>query len=224
MSKSLFIFCSLFLFFKLHAQVENDTIDTRYLEDQIYLSLTYNILVDKPTTISQNGFSGGVSVGFIKDLPINKQRNFGFGIGVGYAYNAYIQNLKISQTEQITIFQTAKDFKTNRLTISALEFPIELRWRNSTPQKYKFWRVYGGLKISYIISAKTKFRNSIETLTTKNIAELNRIQYGLILSTGFSTWDLYIYYGMNKFFKEVEFNEEKLILKDFNVGVKFYIM
>ena len=224
MSKHWFIIYFLIFFSNLQAQVNKDTIDFNYLEDQLYISLTYNILIDKPATIAQNGFSGGVSVGFIKDIPLNKQRNFGFGIGVGYAYNAYIQNLKISQENQTTLFETAQDYKINRLGMSAIEFPIELRWRNSTPQKYKFWRVYGGVKISYILSAKTTFENSTETLRTKNIPEFNRVHYGLILATGYSTWNLYVYYGLNPFFKEVNFNGEKLKSKDLNIGVKFYIM
>lgn len=224
MGRYLTLFCFLFIFTKLQAQVNKDTIDLNYLEDQIYLSLTYNVLVDKPSTISQNGFSGGVSFGFIRDIPINKQRNFGFGVGLGYTYNAYIQNLKIIRENQATLFETVQNFKTNRLGISAVEFPLEIRWRNSTPQKYKFWRVYGGVKVAYVLSTKTTFIDAVESLTTKNIPEFNRIQYGFIVAAGYSTWNLYVYYGLNPFFKEVNFNGEELNLRDFNLGLKFYIM
>ena len=224
MSKHWIIGCFLVFFVKLHAQVNKDTIDIKYLEDQLYLSLTYNVLIDKPATISQNGFSGGISFGFIKDIPLNEKRNFGVGIGVGYSYNAYIQNIKIVRENQVTSFIVAKDYKTNSLGISSIELPIEIRWRNSTPQKYKFWRVYGGVKASYMLTTKTTFKNAKETLTTKNIAELNRIQYGLTLAVGFSTWNLYVYYGLNPFFRNVDFNGEDLNLKDVNIGLKFYIM
>ena len=67
---------------KLQAQVNNDSIiDLKELEDQLYLSVTYSILNNKPATISQNGFSGGFSMGFIKDIPLNEQRNIGLAIG-----------------------------------------------------------------------------------------------------------------------------------------------
>ena len=224
MNKFWFIFCFFVSFIQLQAQVDKDTIDLKYLEDQIYLSLTYTILIDKPTTISKNGFSGGVSFGFIKDIPFNKNRNFGLGIGVGYTYNTYIQNLKITHENQVSLFETAQNYNRNRLGISAVEFPIEIRWRNSTPQKYKFWRVYGGVKVSYVLAAKTIFSDATETLTTNNIPEFNRIQYGLIIASGFSTWNLYIYYGLNPFFKNVNFNEKPLNLRDVNIGLKFYIM
>ncbi len=224
MNKFWFIFCFFISFSQLQAQVDKDTIDLKYLEDQIYLSLTYTILIDKPTAISQNGFSGGVSLGFIKDIPLNEKRNFGLGIGMGYAYNTYIQNLKITHKNDVSLFETAQNYKSNRLGISAVEFPIEIRWRNATPQKYKFWRVYGGVKVSYVLAAKTTFSDATETLSTNDIPEFNRIQYGLIIASGFSTWNLYVYYGLNPFFKDVNFNGKALNLRDINIGLKFYIM
>lgn len=224
MRKYWVIISFLILATKLQAQVNKDSIDLKYLEDQIYLSLAYNILIDKPATISQNGFSGGVTLGFIKDIPLNKKRNFGFGIGLGYAYDVYIQNLKITRENQTTLFETTQEYNTNRFGVSAIEVPIEIRWRNSTPQKYKFLRVYGGVKISYVLVAKTKFSNSNETFTTRNISEFNRIQYGLTLAMGYSTWNLYMYYGLNPFFKNVNFNGSALNLKNINIGLKFYIM
>ena len=216
--------CLLLNIILLQAQISEDTINEKYLEDQIYLSLTYNALINNPDNVTQNGFSGGIAFGFIKDIPLNYKRNIGFGLGVGYSYNSYIQNLKITYVNQSTSFEIAKDFKVNRFGFSAIEFPFELRWRNSSPVKYKFWRIYGGVKISYILSAKTKYEDVVETLTTKNIDEFNKFQYGLTLATGFSTWNLYIYYGLNPFFKNVDFNGSKLNLKDLNIGLKFYIM
>ncbi|MDD3721300.1 MAG: porin family protein [Lutibacter sp.] len=212
-------------FVKSQAQVNNDSIiDLKYLEDQLYLSITYSILNNKPTAISQNGLSGGFSLGFIKDIPLNERRNVGLGIGIGYAYNVYVQNLKISSGDQTTTFELAEDYKTNRLGIKALEMPIEFRWRTSTPQKYSFWRVYGGVKVSYLITGKTRYEDAEVLVTTKNISEFNKVQYGIILAAGYSTWNLYFYYGLSPLFKNAVFNEKDLDLKDINIGLKFYIM
>ncbi|MDP2068651.1 MAG: porin family protein [Lutibacter sp.] len=225
MNKYLLILFFLFYAIKPQAQVNNDSIiDLKYLEDQLYLSLTYTILSNKPETISQNGFSGGFSMGFIKDIPLNEQRNLGLGIGVGYAYNVYVQNLKVSRENQTTLFELAEDYKTNRFGIKAIEMPFEFRWRTSTPEKYNFWRVYGGIKFAYLITAKTKFTDSEVVLTTKNIPEFNRIQYGATLATGYGNWNLYFYYGLSPLFKDALFNGKKIDLKDVNIGLKFYIM
>ena len=225
MGKYFLIFFFLIGFAKLQAQVNNDSIiDLKYLEDQLYLSVSYSILNNKPATISQNGFSGGFSMGFIKDIPLNEQRNVGLAIGAGYAYNVYVQNLKISRNNQTTLFELAEEYKTNRLGINAIEMPIEFRWRTSTPEKYSFWRVYGGAKIAYLVAAKSKFVDSEVQITTKNIPEINKIQYGVILAAGYGNWNLYFYYGLSPLFKNAEFNEKELDLKDINVGLKFYIM
>jgi hypothetical protein len=223
--KKLFIFIFFGLFFiSINGQVKKDTVDLKYLEDQIYLALTYNLLFELPGEISQNGFSGGASVGFIKDIPFNKNRDVGIGLGIGYSYNTYIQNLKISENNINVLFETAEDYKTNRFGISAIELPFELRWRNSTPEKYKFWRVYTGIKFSYILSVKTIYSDLNQTLRTKNIDAFNRFQYGLTLATGYSTWNLYVYYGLKPLFNDVLFKGKKLDIFDVNIGLKFYIM
>ncbi|MDO9595064.1 MAG: porin family protein [Lutibacter sp.] len=225
MSKYLLIAFFLLYALKPLAQVNNDSIiDYKYLEDQLYLSLNYTILGNKPATISQKGFSGGFSLGFVKDLPINEQRNLGFGVGVGYAYNVYVQDLKISRENQTTVFELAEEYKTNRFGIHSIELPLEFRWRTSTPEKYTFWRVYGGAKLAYLASAKTKFIDSDVVLTTKNIPEFNRFQYGATLAAGYGNWNLYFYYGLSPLFKNAVFNDKKIDLKDINIGLKFYIM
>lgn len=225
MGKYFFLIFFLFGLIKIEAQTKIDTVDLKYLEDQIYVSLTYNILTNKPKDISQNGFSGGISIGFIKDIPFNSKRNYGLGIGLGYAYNADIQNLKISRENKQTVFELAQDYDTNRLVMHSLELPIEIRWRNSTPVKYRFWRIYGGFKFSYLFSIKSKYEDTNGIITTKNIPEFNKLQYGITLATGYSTWNIYLYYGLNTLFKDtVKFENENLKLNEFNVGLKFYIM
>ncbi|MDX1829461.1 MAG: porin family protein [Lutibacter sp.] len=207
-----------------YAQTNLSSKDNKYLEDQIYISLTYNLLLNKPPLINQNGFSGGVSFGFIKDLPINKKRTFGFGLGVGYSYNALIQNLKISQLNGTTVFEEAVDYSSNKLSLKSIDIPVEIRWRNSTPSKFKFWRIYSGVKFSYITTAKSKYRDSNDYIVTKNISEINRLQYGITLAAGYGTWNLFMYYALNPIFNNANLNNEKVNFKQLNVGLKFYIM
>lgn len=221
------IFLMIFGSLLLKAQSDKDSInaDTSYLEDQIYLALTYNALINTPNEVSQNGFSGGFSVGFIKDIPLNNNGTFGVAVGLGYQYNAYIQNLKISKENNINVFTIAEDYNSNWLRLHAIDVPFEFRWRNSTFEKYKFWRVYTGIKASYIFASKSKFTDVNETILINNISELNKIQFGIIFSAGYSTWNLYVYYGLNPIFENVNVDTAgSLDFKDFKVGLKFYIM
>lgn len=219
-----FKICIAILFFTTvctFAQVENDTIDHNYLEDQLYLSLAYNVLNNKPSYAKNNLFSGGFSLGFIKDLPINKRRNIAFGIGLGYNLNTYKKELFIFQGDGD---QESSDYQTSKFTTHLVEMPFEVRWRTSTATKYNFWRIYPGFKISYLFYSRTKVELEKETLIYKNLKLFEKFQYGLTLSAGYGTWNVFAYYGLSPIFKDVVIDGEKLNLKDFNLGLKFYIL
>lgn len=221
--KSLILILSCFTT-AVFAQKATDSINTRYLEDQLYITFVYNILNEKPQEVSQNGFSGGVSVGFIKDLPINKARNIGFGIGIGYSYEVYIQNLKIEDLINHTSTSIATDYNINKFRIHAIEMPLEFRWRTSTPTKYKFWRVYGGVKLMYAFDFKSTYKDSETSISVSNISAFNKFQTGVFISAGFSTWNLHIYYGLTPLFNNLNFQENEISMKEMNIGLKFYIM
>lgn len=208
------------------AQVDSTYVDNEYLEDQIYLSVTYNTLNKRPNQFSQNGLSGTVSLGFIKDIPLNENRNVGIAIGLGYAYNAYIQNLKISKVANTTLFETvaSDNFKSNRLLTHTVEVPIEFRWRTSTPTKYKFWRIYSGVKVGYVFANSSKYIDDLTKIKVRNIEEIQKVQYGLTLSAGHNTLNVRFYYGLNSLFKNATVNGESIDIKQFNVGLMFYIL
>jgi hypothetical protein len=205
------------------AQSANDTIDYKYLEDQLYLSLSYNILFNKPEEDNNSPFSLGISFGFIRDIPLNKQRNFGIGIGLGYGFNSY--------KNTITLYDDADDstglvqeFQTEKIKTNVVEMPFQIRWRTSTPTRYNFWRIYGGLKVAYIFFSKSKLNYENESVTIKNMEPLNKFQCGTTLSVGYGTWNLYTYYGLSKLFNSTGSNGEPSDVKDFNIGLIFYIL
>jgi hypothetical protein len=218
-----FIVCT-----KINAQTENRQVDStfvdlNYLEDQIYFGLSFNLLVDTPNNFDQNGISGGITVGYIRDIPLNKERNIGLGIGLGYGYNMYNQNLKISEDGVYEII-TDVDFNSNRLTTNVIEVPVEFRWRTSTPTKYSFWRIYGGIKFGYVFSSTSKYSDDFEQINVSNIEELRNFQYGLNVSAGYSTFNLSLYYGLNTLFENAFVNGEPIDMKQLNIGMIFYIL
>ena len=71
-------------------------VDSLYREDQFYIGMTYNLLTNAPKSFRQNGFSAGFSGGFLRDMPINKDRTLAVAIGAGLAYANYQENLVIN--------------------------------------------------------------------------------------------------------------------------------
>lgn len=201
-------------------------LDSLYREDQIYLGVTYNILDNKLRDMSQNGFSGGFHLGLIRDFPINEKRNVAIGIGLGLSASSFNQNLKISQTNGQFAYEvlSSGDFDKNKFDLYQIELPFEFRWRTSTAETYKFWRVYTGFKLGYVFSSRTKFVGADESYKLNINDAINRLQYGLTFSAGYDSWNLHLYYALNTILKENKLNDESIDLNIIKVGLMFYIL
>lgn len=211
---------------------QNDSIisvDDHYKEDQFYIGATYNLLTKDPSELSQTGFSSGIHFGFIKDMPLNKTRNVAIGIGLGYSLNSFNQNLLINKNDDgsptYSILDDTSIYIKNKFSTQLVELPVEFRWRTSTSEEYKFWRVYTGFKVGYLLTSTTKFKDDVQDFKHRNINDFNKLQYGLSLSAGYNTWNLYVYYGLNPIFsKEALIDGSEVGTQTIKVGLMFYIL
>ena len=230
MKQLLLVLCMVFssLVYSQEASNTNssDEVDYNYKEDQFYFSVTYNLLNNIPDEVSQNGFSSGFHLGFIKDMPINKARNKSIGVGLGLSTNSINQNILIDKDSGAYSYSIvdSEDFTKNKFSYQAVELPIEFRWRTSTPEVYKFWRVYLGFKTSYVLASKSKFKGSEGDISHKGL-DVNKLQYGVTASLGYSTWNLHVYYGLNPIFKDsAKLNDKQIDLKQIRIGMIFYLL
>lgn len=206
-------------------------LDSLYREDQIYVGLGLDLLTNKPDDISQNGFSGHFSLGFIHDMPFNKRRNKSIGVGLGLGIDVYNQNLFIGeQPDNITTIynEVPRDVgkTTNRFSFYSIQMPLEYRWRTSTVTDYTFWRIYTGLQLEYIYHFKSTFEQTGNSVTQTDIPELNQLQYGLTFAFGYSAFNLKVYYGLSTLFNEdarLE-NGDEVSLQVLRLGLQFYFL
>jgi len=203
-------------------------IDSLYREDQFYFSITYNMFTDVPDNFKQNKFSLGLSGGFLRDMPLNKTRTVAIAAGLGLSYQNYYQNINISQDANGALIYGVNsygEFVSNRYRQYSVELPIEFRWRNSTFESSKFWRLYAGIKMSYVFSNSSILDDGEKTYKINNNPDINKFQYGPYLSAGYNTWNLYVYYGLNPLFKSATtLSGEKLNVRTLNAGLIFYIL
>lgn len=204
-------------------------IDSLYREDQFYIGLTYNLLQNNPDGVSQNSFSSGLHVGFLRDMPLNKRRNVAIAAGIGYSMNDFRQNIKISEIDGNSTYEVIDedeiDFDKNKFALHFVDVPIEFRWRTSTMQTHRFWRVYTGIKFSYLFLNKSKYVDGNETIKIFNNKDFNRFQYGAYLSFGYNTWNFHAYYGLNTLFKsDAKIDGKSIDMKTLNIGLMFYIL
>lgn len=231
----------LFLFFgvRLLAQTDStstvqprqtpdfEALDSLYREDQFYFSFTYNILTNTPKEISQNKFSAGLSIGFLRDFPINEKRTVAIAAGFGYALHNYNYNLIVNDEGVIPEYDIISDstyYEKNKLSLNYLDLPIEFRWRTSTMKSHKFWRVYTGVKLSYLFYSRAKFVGDGGKILVKNTDDLNKFRYGVYVAAGYNTWNLNVYYGLNPIFKRGSVNGSSLDMSTVNIGLMFYIL
>jgi hypothetical protein len=214
--------------FSQEKQIESPfvKVDSLYREDQFYFGVTYNRLQKTPAGMSQNGLSTTIHLGFLRDMPINKSRTFAIAAGFGFAYNKYHQNLVVSEIDGTMNYEVvpAGSYATNKLEAVFMEFPLEIRWRNSTPESHQFWRIYSGFKLSCLLYSKTKYDGLGQIYTVINNPDFNKLQYGPYLAMGWNTWNLQLYYGLNSIFKSGEINQQRIEMKTFNMGLMFYIL
>lgn len=242
MNKLLQIFICLFVVssLPLAAQTEEEdrlqsipdsvpsVIDSLYREDQFYVGLTFNLISNKPDAISQSGFSGGIHAGFTRDFPLNKRRNIAIAVGLGWSLNSYSQNLFIGEDEAgESIFRELTndiDYSTNRFSTQLVEVPLEFRWRTSTAETYKFWRIYTGLRFGYIYHFKSNFVQPDNQVIQTEVPELDRFRMGATFTFGFNTFNFHLYYSLNSLFPDAQVNGETIDISVFRAGLMFYIL
>jgi outer membrane protein with beta-barrel domain len=225
----LFVAASAFSQEKLPLTVQDTTfftkVDNLYREDQFYFSVTYNLLQNKPQKFSLNGFSTGIGIGFLRDMPINKKRTYALAAGLGISYNKYHSNLLVTESGGDYTYEILEDvsYSKNKLEQLFLDLPIEFRWRNSTSESHKFYRVYAGFKVRYLLFNKTKFVGD-ETVIVFNNKDFNQFQVGPYIAMGFNTWNFHAYYGLTPLFKSAQANGNAIEMKTLNFGLMFYIL
>lgn len=232
-----YIISLLALFFFLNSSAQDNLIDkhfskvdSTYREDQFYIGLGINFLLEKPRDMNQSGFSGGIHFGFIRDMPINQQRNIGIGIGLGLSLNTYSHNLFIGEEDNgETIFEILNrdvEYTTNRFSTYIIEMPIQFRWRTSSVgDTSSFWRVYSGFNLGYIYYFRSRFEQFGNEVNQTEIDELERTRISFYFAFGKSKINFFFKYSLNPLFDGALKNSNEAVqINEIKAGLVFYIL
>ncbi len=218
------LFTLLVCFFSLHGFSQKDSLQVgdKYWEDQLYIDITYNLLKDQPKELGRTGFSYGLALGYMKDIPFNRKGRKAFAIGLGYSYDSFSHGLKV--VEENNDFEDGSDLNSNKIKLHNLEIPIQFRWRSSDVNTYSFWRVYAGVKVIYNLHNKFRYTLPTEKVSLSNVENYNTWQTGLTLSAGYGTFNFHVYYGLTPMFKNATLNGSSIDSKVVKVGLSFYLL
>jgi len=204
--------------------------DTKYREDQFYVGVTYNILSSMPSGVNSEGLTGGVNFGFLRDMPINKNRNIAIAVGAGFSFDRYGQNIFIDVDSEgntiYTVLESNVSFDSNNIKTGIVELPIEFRWRSSTPTSYKFWRVYAGFRLGYTFWNESSFKDSSNSISHTDLEDFEKLRLAATMSLGFNKFNFFVYYSLNPFFNEdaITTNGQEVNFNTIKLGLIFYIL
>ncbi|WP_019037796.1 porin family protein [Psychroflexus tropicus] len=203
--------------------------DYLYREDQFYFGFSFNFLTDLPSEVEQSGFSGGLILGFIRDMPLNTRRNLAVGLGLGLNLNTYGQTLQISETEGgDQLFEpipSSRNYQSNRFTTNSIEVPLEIRWRSSDIGKLSFWRIYAGVKIGYVFTSKSVYRGSDQRYDFRSINAINNVTSSAILTFGYGSVNFFVDLSLNSVFDaQINSTGEDVSVRPIKAGLVFYFL
>lgn len=215
----------LVVLFSISAFSQKDSlkIGDKYWEDQLYIDITYNLLANQPKELNRTGFSYGLALGYMKDIPFNKSGKTAFAVGLGYSYDSFSHGLKVLEGNADS-FEVASGFTSNKIKLHNIEMPVQFRWRSSDANTYSFWRFYAGLKVVYNLSNNYRYKTDTETVSFSNVDKYNTWQTGLTLSAGYGTFNFHVYYGLAPMFKNVKLNGNPINSKVVRLGLSFYLL
>jgi hypothetical protein len=182
-------------------------------------------MYQQPSTITRSGFSYGLSSGFLKDIILNKKGTFSFALGLGYGFDFFNHKLKVEELNNVSVFSADNTLSSNTYFSHNLEVPFEIRWRTSTANKYKFWRVYTGVKFLYNFSNRFENVASNEVKTAySDVSAYNALQYGLTFSAGYDAFNFHVFYGMSPQYKDAKMRNEVIDSSVLKFGLIFYFL
>ena len=209
----------------LFSQKDSLDVGDSYWEDQLYLGVTFNELMKQPSGALGNGFSYGLNTGYIKDISLVKSGKLAIGIGLGYAYDALRHGFKLSrQNNSMVIDVDAGSQSSGNLRMHSLEIPLEFRWRTSASNKYKFWRVYAGVKMNYNLKNSMSYSENATYSIHTNLSRFNKFQFGLTLAAGYASFNFKVDYGLTPILKDADIGTVSIRSRILRFGMIFYIL
>ena len=224
----IFILFSSFFISAIYAQDQSNTNSIKKgKSDRIIINLCTDIWKNADPGMTVSPYSPGFDIYGMYDTPLGKSK-FSFALGLGFG----TENLRsdampenetkfdstLAQYVETgkTIFERIPDYVNNKkinydinkLTLTYLDIPLELRFRKENKKGKAFKFSIGG-KLGYLVNSHTKYKGTDLTdgdgnvkYKTYNIPNIEPLRYGAMVRFGYSFFNIYGYYSFSKIFKE----------------------
>ncbi|MDB2385129.1 PorT family protein [Polaribacter sp.] len=219
-------YCFFFFLISIFSYGQKDSLQLgdRYAEDQLYLSISFSQFINQPSDIENDNFSYSISGGFIKDIILNNSGTIAIAGGFGFGLDYFNHDLKIEEINSASVFSDGTSLDDNSIHMFNFELPLQLRWRSSTANKYKFWRIYAGVTFLYNLNNSVDFTEDDSTFNYNDISSYRKFQYGATLTAGYGSFNINIYYGLTSTYEDALLDNETIDTKTIKMGLAFLFL
>lgn len=191
--------------------------------DRIVFDLTFDQWLHDEAGLKLKWHSRGFNTYFMYDVQLGKKKKlFSVAPGLGVStssifHNALLAEDSINGTDLII---RTDDYKKNKLGLTYIDIPVELRFRSTPNAKNKSWKFALGFKAGVLIDGKTKSKEedangNMKIYKEKRYSDLNRFRYGATVRFGYGPFNFFGFYSLSKLFQ----NGKGPDITPFSVGI-----
>ncbi len=161
--------------------------------------------LNKPGDMDGRAINQGAAAYFTYSIPFGDSP-ISFALGAGVSWHNLYSNTIIHDIKADTIVFTpipdSNDYKKSKLGVTYLDFPLEFRLKTNNKIRASI-----GVKLSYVIDAKTKFKGDNENgyqivQKQKQVSNIDRFQFGPQVRIGYSWFHVVCYYSVTQLFEK----------------------
>jgi len=180
-------------------------------QDQIMLDIhSSQILRETGQQVKNRWYAYGFTFQLMWDQPI-KKTPLSLAIGLGVSNENYFIDRKINRDATNSTYLTAFNdpFKRYKLSTTAIEIPVEVRFRVQ-PERRNTFKINLGFKVGYQLQARTKYvgtgvnygvPDANVKLKEYNIPGFNYLKYGVYMRLSYSRYGVTAYYQLSEMFR-----------------------
>ena len=191
--------------------------------DIVVFDVYTDIWKGAPNNVSVRSINQGIDLYLMTNKPIGRS-NFSITYGLGISsHNFYSDGIPLQGKDSVTglsngktsfetlgsHYQKTVNYSTNKLNVTYLELPIELKFKSRDAHKRMF-KASIGFKVGYCISDHTKYvgddvlEGTTDQVTIKksSIKNIENWDYGVIARVGKGWLNLMFAYSLSKTFND----------------------
>jgi len=174
--------------------------------DRVVLEMMFDNWLHKQDGLKVRWYSRGFNAYFMYDIELGKSK-FSFAPGVGVSTSSIFTNSAlVKDSTGLSLVERTDEYKKNKIGLTYVDIPLELRFRASPNAKNKSFKFALGFKAGVLADGKTKLKQEdafgdMKIYKEKRYPDFQRFRYGATFRIGYGPFNVVAYYQLSNVFK-----------------------